>query len=376
MKKLIYIFAVALLTSCGGESYETELERLISRRDSLRSAYEEMAEVIHDLEAEIARLDTTKRLTLVTTLPAVRDTFRHYFEVYGSVDVKRNAVMLAENPGRVIEIKVKDGDRVRRGDVLVRIDDTVLRKNMAELETSYSLALTMYERQARLWEDKIGSEVQYLEAKNRKESLESSLATMQEQIQRMTVRAPFNGVVENVTIKLGEMAGAGVPLMRVLDLSEFQIESEVPERYAGLLKTGSAVDVVFPGRDTLHASISSVGSFINPGNRTFRILVEVDAENGIFKPNQLTVLRINDQLVTDAVILPANVIQQDAQGKSFVFKAVKQADGSTIAFKQPIRTGATYQGKTLVIAGLEGDEHVIDKGSRSIRDEQRIALVQ
>ncbi|TVR40609.1 MAG: efflux RND transporter periplasmic adaptor subunit [Cryomorphaceae bacterium] len=374
MKKLVYFAAVVLFTSCGNDSYQTELDQLKSRRDSLRNVYENLAETIHELEAEIARLDTNKRLTLVTTLPAERDTFRHFFEVYGSVDVKRNAVMVAESPGRVIDIKVKDGDRVQRGQVLIRLDDSVLRKNMAELETSYELALTLYERQERLWKDKIGSEVQYLESKNRKESLENSLATLQEQIQRMTVRAPFSGVAENVMIKLGEMAGAGVPLLRVLDLSEFQIESEVPERYAGLLKTGSAVEIIFPGRDTLNATISSVGSFINPGNRTFRILVDVDAENGKFKPNQLTILRINDQLVPDAVVLPANVIQQDAQGKSFVFIAVQEPNGAHRALKQVVQTGATYKGKTLVRSGLKGNEHIIDKGSRSIRSEQLISL--
>lgn len=374
MKKIIYPFLIALFTACGNSTPQTDLGQLIEKRDELRKQYDELGKEIAEIEQEIALLDTTKRKTLVTVLPAAVDTFRHYFEVYGSVDVKRNALLVAESPGNVKSIRVKDGDRVSAGQVILELDDDLLQKNLAEINTNYDLAKSLFERQDRLWKENIGSEVQYLEAKNRMESLENSRATLQEQLNKTTIRAPFSGVVDEVMIKVGEMAGVGVPVARILDLSEFHIEAEVPENYSANLSEGSEVEVIIAGSDTLKASISNVGSFINPANRTFRILVDVDAETGRFKPNQLTILRINDQTVPQAVVLPGTVIQQDAQGKDFVFVAEKTNGRYADVKKVTIQTGRSYQNQTHVISGLKGSELVVDRGSRSIRDGQEIEI--
>ncbi len=374
MKKIIYPFLIVLFTACGNSTPQTDLGQLIEKRDELRKQYDELGKEITELEQEIALLDTTKRKTLVTVLPAKVDTFKHYFEVYGSVDVKRNALLVAESPGNVKSIRVKDGDRVSAGQVILELDDNLLQKNLAEINTNYDLAKSLFERQDRLWKENIGSEVQYLEAKNRMESLENSRATLQEQLNKTTIRAPFSGVVEEVMIKVGEMAGVGVPVARILDLSEFHIEAEVPENYSASLSEGSEVEVIISGSDTLKASISNVGSFINPANRTFRILVDVDAETGRFKPNQLTILRINDQTVPQAVVLPGTVIQQDAQGKDFVFVAEKTNGRYADVKKVNIQTGRSYQNQTHVISGLKGSELVVDRGSRSIRDGQEIEI--
>src|SRR5690606_22348548 len=235
MKKIIYPFLIALFTACGNPTPQTDLGQLIEKRDELRKQYDELGKEIAELEQEIALLDTTKRKTLVTVLPAKVDTFKHYFEVYGSVDVKRNALLVAESPGNVKSIRVKDGDRVSAGQVILELDDDLLQKNLAEINTNYDLAKSLFERQDRLWKENIGSEVQYLEAKNRMESLENSRATLQEQLNKTTIRAPFSGVVDEVMIKVGEMAGVGVPVARILDLSEFHIEAEVPENYSSNL---------------------------------------------------------------------------------------------------------------------------------------------
>lgn len=375
MKKIVYPILILFLTACGNTTTQTtELDELIEQRNELRTEYDELGTKIGKLEKEIAKLDTTKRKTLVTVVSAKVDTFNHYFEVYGNVDVKRNALLVAESPGNVQSINVKEGQNVTKGQVIVKLDDALVRKNIDEVETSYELAKSLFERQERLWKESIGSEVQYLEAKNRKESLESTLATLQEQVDKTTIRAPFSGVVEEIMLKEGEMAGAGVPVTRVLDLSEFHIEAEVPENYSMSLSEGNAVEVIFPGVDTLNATISTIGSYINPNNRTFRILVDVKAKNGRFKPNQLTILRINDLTAPGAVTLPSNVIQQDAQGNDFVFVAAETDGRFAKAIKTSIKTGQTYLGKTQVISGLQGDERIVDRGSRSIRNEQEIEI--
>lgn len=375
MKKIVYPILILFFTACGNTTVEnSDLDELIEQRNELRTEYDELGTKIGKLEKQIAELDTTKRKTLVTVVSAKVDTFNHYFEVYGNVDVKRNALLVAESPGNVQSINVQEGQNVTKGQVIVKLDDALVRKNIDEVETSYELAKSLFERQERLWKENIGSEVQYLEAKNRKESLESTLATLQEQISKTTIRAPFSGVVEEIMLKVGEMAGAGVPVARVLDLSEFHIEAEVPENYSRSLSEGNAVEVIFPGVDTLNATLSTIGSYINPNNRTFRILVDVEAKNGSFKPNQLTILRINDLTVPGAVTLPSNVIQQDAKGNDFVFVAEETDGRFAKAVKTSIKTGETYLGKTQVVSGLDGDERIVDRGSRSIRNDQEIEI--
>lgn len=375
MKKIVYPILILFFTACGNTTVEnSDLDELIEQRNELRTEYDELGTKIGKLEKQIAELDTTKRKTLVTVVSAKVDTFNHYFEVYGNVDVKRNALLVAESPGNVQSINVQEGQNVTKGQVIVKLDDALVRKNIDEVETSYELAKSLFERQERLWKENIGSEVQYLEAKNRKESLESTLATLQEQISKTTIRAPFSGVVEEIMLKVGEMAGAGVPVARVLDLSEFHIEAEVPENYSRSLSEGNAVEVIFPGVDTLNATLSTIGSYINPNNRTFRILVDVEAKNGRFKPNQLTILRINDLTVPGAVTLPSNVIQQDAKGNDFVFVAEETDGRFAKAVKTSIKTGETYLGKTQVVSGLDGDERIVDRGSRSIRNDQEIEI--
>lgn len=375
MKKVSYIILILFLTACENSSIEnSDLSELLEQRNELRTQYDELATKIQNLEKEIAKLDTTKRKTIVTVVSAEVDTFKHYFELYGNVDVKRNALLVAESPGNVQSINVREGQNVTKGQVIVKLDDALVKKNIEEVETNYELAKSLFERQERLWKENIGSEVQYLEAKNRKESLESAMATLQEQLSKTTIRAPFSGVVEEVMLKVGEMAGGGVPVARVLDLSEFHIEAEVPESYAMNLREGNEVEVIFPDVDTLNATITTIGSFINPNNRTFRILVDVKAKNGRFKPNQLTILRINDLTAAEAVILPSNVIQQDAQGNDFVFVAEDTDGRFAKVHKTSIKTGKTYLDRTRVISGLNGDEQIVNRGSRSIRDGQEIEI--
>jgi len=379
MKKAIYPILILLISACGSTTQEgngNELEQLIAERNELRTQYNELGTEISQLEKQIAKLDTTKRKTLVTVLPAKVDTFRHYFEVYGSVDVKRNSMLVAESPGNVEAILVDEGATVNKGQAIIKLDDKMIRKNIDEVETSYDLAKTLYEKQERLWEENIGSEVQYLEAKNRKESLENSLATLQEQLSKTTIRAPFSGVIDDISIKVGEFAGAGVPVARLLDLSDFHIEADVPESYSTDLKEGNEVLVIFPGSDTLDAKITTIGRYINPANRTFRILVEVEGENGQFKPNQLTVLRINDKTVPNSVVLPSNVIQQDSKGNDFVYVAKKTDGPFAVVEKTSVEMGEVYEGRARVISGLEGGEDIVNRGSRSIRDEQEIEITQ
>jgi membrane fusion protein, multidrug efflux system len=374
MKKTIYLALVLLMAACGTtETQNSDLNALIQKRDSLRLEQEKIVALMTDLDAKISELDTTKRKTLVSVIYPDTGNFDHYFELYGNVDVKRNAVLLPENPGNVKSISVKEGQNVAQGQVIMRLDDDLIRKNIAEVQTNYQLAKTIFEKQDGLWKQKIGSELQYLEAKARKESLENTLETLNKQLEKSTIRAPFAGVVDHIMINVGEMAAPGMPVARVIDLSDYHIEADVPEKYIASLRAGDRVDVIFPGVDTVKAAISSVGNYINPGNRTFLIQVDVDEKSGRFKPNQLTTLRINDFKSKNAVMLPSSAIQQDAQGNNFVFVAENGARFHTVR-KKIVETGMSYSGKTHVISGLMGNEKIIDRGARSVRDLQEVEI--
>lgn len=345
----------------------TELESLLAERDSLRTVREQAEARIAQLDELIAALDNHGERTLITAYTPVKGTFRHFFEVYGNVESDRAATLYPEMPGLVQAIAVREGETVKRGQVLLRLDSEVLQRNMNELRTSLELAKTLYDKQQRLWEQNIGSEVQYLEAKNRKESLESAVATLQEQINKTVVRAPFDGVVDKIFPKIGEMASGQMPVARVVNNSSLYITAEVSERYTGKVKQGDPVEVIVNRTDTIQSRIARVGAYINPANRTFEIRVDLETAYPNLKPNSLVMLKINDYSVEDAVAIPSSLIMQDGEGRDYVFLVKPNGSNQTVAVKQPIAAGQGYLGQTLVLEGVEPGVPIIDKGSRSVR---------
>ncbi len=379
MKNILRILVFATLgavsfTACGGGE-QTELQKLISERDSLRVIRDGTEVRILELEALIAELDTTVERSLVTTYTPIISTFQHFFEVYGNVDTDKAATLFPETPGMVQQILVSEGDNVKRGQVLIRLDSDVLSRNIAELETSLELAKVLYDKQKRLWEQKVGSEVQYLEAKNRKESIENSIATLQEQTSKSTVRAPFDGVVDKIFPKIGEIASGQQPLVRIVNLDDVYVTSEVSERYIGKVKAGDQVAVVVNRTDTLHSKITRVGTFINPNNRTFEIKVDLDGIVRNVKPNSLVVLKINDYSKPESIAIPSSLIMQDGKGSDYVFVVERNGSNTSVAKKRNITTGMRYLGTTVIEAGLDLSTPIIDKGSRSVREGDVVEII-
>lgn len=356
-----------LLAACGSEQ-QSDLQKLKADLDSLKLVRSSVEEQILAVEEQIDLMDTTIENALVTSYETDKGTFKHYFEVYGNVETDKAATLYPESGGVITSIRVEEGQNVSKGTVIVTIDTDLIDKNIAELETSLDLANTLFEKQKRLWDQNIGSEVQYLEAKNRKESLENSLATLQEQRNKSTVRAPFSGVIDKIFPKEGEMAGMQMPVARLISLEGLYITADVTERYVNDIAAGDSVWALFNRTDTIAGVISRVGKYINPNNRSFEIKVKLNSEGAGLRPNSLVALKINDYTQQEAITIPSSLIMQDGQGADYVYVIRKDEHQRSVASKRSVKTMMSYEGKTMVSEGLKKGDLLIDKGSRSVRD--------
>lgn len=369
MKNTLKFLTVSLLLagmySCGEQ--EDELSAMKSQLDEFKSESAELKVKIQELEDEISRQDpdfrkNQRKSVLVTTLNPNKGKFEHFVEVTGSVLSKKNVSISAEVSGRVKEIVTREGMSVRKGQVIARVDAESIQRNLEEIHTQLELARVLFEKQERLWNQQIGTEVQYLEAKNRKETLEKNLASLELQKDRSTIEAPFNGTVEELIVRVGELVQPGSPVASFVGEDDLFIEGDISERYVGILNKGDSVSVRFPSiNKTLKTVVTAIGRIINPDNRTFKIEVLLPKMDMI-KPNMISVLNIQDYSADDVVVIPSYLILKDNRG-SYVF-IVKEG----VAQKKYIERGMTYEGETEIKEGLDGSEVLIDKGFREVGD--------
>ena len=373
MKPIYFLLIANLIVACGGETLEDKKQKL----GKLKSQAVTLNQKIQELETEIIQSDPNynqlaNQRTLISTLKIQPETFQHKIDVRGSVASRKNVLVSAETNGRIESINVREGDQVRKGQLLIAIDASILENSVEELKTALELATTVYNKRARLWEQKIGSEIQYLESKNQMETLQHKLATTRSQLRQSQVRAPFNGVIDDVQAKLGEMAMFGSPLLRILSVDDMHLEADVSEKYLGRLSKGDSVNLYFSSFELEFASkITSLGQVINPQNRTFSIEIALPPGEIKYKPNLVAIVEITDYLKNDAITIPSELVQQDSQG-SFVY-AVDGAADDLKAKKIHISTGKSYKAKTEILDGIEAGTVLVQAGHREVTDG---ALVQ
>ena len=335
--------------------------------EELKAEANELTTSISELEAELMKLDPefakqNQKSILITTAPVKKGEFDHYVEVTGSVLSKKNVMISAETSGRILEVPVLEGMRVNKGTILARIDAESIERSIDELENSLELATTLFEKQERLWNQKIGTEVQYLEAKNRKEGLERNLASARTNLDKAIIRAPFSGTVETVEVRLGELVQPGMGMFQFVGESDLFIEADISESYIGVLSKGDSVDVNFPSiNKDIQTKVSSVGAIINPNNRTFKVEVFLPNITNV-KPNMISVLKILDYQSADAVIVPSYLILSDNRG-DYVFTV---ENGKSL--KKYVVRGKTFDKETEILEGLVGTETLVDKGFREVGD--------
>ncbi|WP_345159691.1 efflux RND transporter periplasmic adaptor subunit [Pontibacter saemangeumensis] len=377
MKRNIGIYAVALmlgLAACGESTdKEAQLAELKKERESLE---EQIAALEADLKAGGKTVATEKKTVPVSVATMAQDTFRHYLEVQGRVDFDQNVFVSPKVGGVLTSMRVSRGDRVSKGQTMATIDAQVLEQNMAELQTRLDLARIAFEKQQNLWDQKIGTEMQYLTAKSNKEALERSLATLQQQRDQFNVKAPISGVVDDVVPNAGEAVMPGMGIIRVVNTQGGKIVAEVSEAYQAKINEGDNAMVYFPDLDKeVEMTVDVVSRFIDPTSRAFT--VELRFKNGndmTLRPNMVAVVRILDYSKAGVVVLPVNLVQRD-ENKAYIYIAQKEGD-RYVAARKEIETGMNYDGKVEVLSGLSGNEQVITAGFRDLNEGQPVVFAQ
>ena len=385
MRKLAVLISIPLLmVSCGKNEQSVDeliengnLSEIKSKKSELSKQQSELNARIDRLDEVIHELDKTKRLDLVTTHKVGDTLFKHYAEVQGDVTTDENIIIYPEFSGVLSDVRIKEGQNVNKGQVLAKIDDGGLSNELAQLESKTRLAKTTFERQERLWDQNIGSEMQFLEAKTNYEGLQSSVKRLQAQLEKTVVRAPFSGIIDQVFTEEGEVVAPGQNrLFQLVNLSEMYVKAEVPEGYLNSIGKGTEVLVEISSLNKdFKGKIRRVGNTINPNNRSFTIEVDVPNENGKIKPNQIATLKLNDYRAEKAVVVPENALIKNAKGESVVFIVEKTGEENIGKAKRIIvETGYSYKDMVEITNGLEPQQTLILEGAKNLRDGQEVKI--
>jgi membrane fusion protein, multidrug efflux system len=376
------LLAATLLVACqGNKNQENEIpENLEEKRALLKEKRQELStltEFIDKLEKAVAEQDPTMvadNRALVTTAPVERTDFKHYVEIQAAVEADDYVDVTSEVAGRIMKLTVEEGDNVRSGQLVAQLDLEQLDKQMAEVQKSLELAETVFERQKRLWDQNIGSEIQFLEAKNNKERLEKSLETLEYQRSKSKVYAPASGIVETVFLQSGEIASPGMPIVQILNPRKLKAVADVPENYLRSVQVGQTVTIEFPALgEEQKARVVLIGRTIDPANRTFKVEANLRKTHRLIKPNLLAVMFIKDKQMNDVVTVPLEMVQQEVGGKDFVY-VVKEGEEGPVASKVYVKTGDSYDGSIVIEEGLEGGETLIMQGARGLADQEPLKI--
>ncbi len=383
MKKLFLLAGIPLmLLSCGEKEKSVDdvlqsqdLTEIKAKKAELSSQQGELTTKINKLDEAIKKLDKNRQLNIVTLDTLSDRLFKHFAEVQGDVATDDNIIIYPEFSGLLSQVNVDEGDEVRKGQVLARIDDGGLSSQLAQLEAQAALAKTTYERQKRLWDQNIGSEMQYLEAKTNYESMQNSVNQLKAQIGKTVVRAPFSGTIDEVFTERGEVVNPGQnQLFRLISLENMYVEADVPENYLSQIKKGTDVKVEIGtlGKE-IDGKVTQVGSNINPNNRTFQVQIAIPNSNGMVRPNQIATIKLNDYTAESAVIIPEGTIQKNAMGESLVYILESNDQKDTgIAKKVIVETGYVYKDSIEITKGLKPGQILIVEGAKNLRDGQEV----
>ena len=326
----------------------------------------------------ISAIDTTKKLSQITTIKVTKEVFNHYLELQGNVSTKQNIIISPEFNGVLRAVYVEEGQIVKKNQLLAKIDDGGLGQQLAQLKIQTNLAKTTFERQERLWKQKIGSEIQYLQAKSNYEAQREQINQLNSQLAKTEVRAPFDGTIDDVITDQGNVVAAGItPLIRIVNLNEMYIETNVPEAYLSSVVPGKTVYVDFPILNkTITASVRQAGNFINAANRTFKIEINIPNMDQLIKPNLTAKLRINDYSNESAFLIPQSIISENADGKQYVY-IVQNTNSSNFGVTKRviITTGKNYQDQVEVLNGLKSNMLLIEEGARSVKEGQEVEII-
>ena len=365
MKKILLVVVISIL-SCENNDLDNKKKKLDNLKNSLVETYAQ----IDALEKEITELDSNfiqKNYELVSVIKLDNSPFIHEIELRGNVESKKNVVVVPEVVGKYNSVIVSEGQFVEKGALLAKIDSDIFDNNLTEIKTNLDLLKTIFERQSNLWKNNIGSEIDYLRAKSNFESLRSRYNATKVQKSKFEITAPFSGIIDEVNVKVGEMASPSIPSFRILNESEYYLSVDVSETYLNSFRIGDSVKIINNDGEFISSKIISISKVVNPINRTFNLGIEIPKPLlELIKPNQILNTLLIDYQNNNSISVSSDIIFNDERG-SYVF-VVNDFDGEMIARKVPILTGKSFRYKTEILSGLKGEELIIDKGSTEVMD--------
>lgn len=384
-KNIILLVGISLLWACGKSEKtvdqiieEGSLPEIRAKKSELNSKQKEISDKIALLNEKIEKLDTAESRPLVTVEKLSDTVFKHYVEVQGDVKTDENIVIYPEYSGVLTKIYVEEGQQVNAGQTLAKIDDGGLSSQLAEAQTQLALAKTTYERQERLWNQQIGSEIQYLEAKTKYEAMQNSVNQLQAQLAKTVVKAPFKGTIDNVIADQGQLVSQGQnQLFRLINLRDMYVSADVPETYLGKINKGTEVIISLKsiGKE-YKGEVKQVTSFINPNNRSFEVKIAIPNADEAIKPNLIATVKLNDYSAQNALVIPQSILQENAKGESIAYYIEKKNDSVGVAKRAIVTTGKSYKDKIEITEGLNQGQIIILEGARTIREGQEVKIAQ
>jgi len=387
--KNIYLLIIitVFLNSCSNKKEPSleeilatnDVELLKSRKSEIDAKLEELSLDLNQLNNKLNVLNKDRNTPLITTITTSEQQFNHFIELQGNVKTKQNVLVYPEMPGILNKVYVKEGQKVKKDQILATIDDGGLSQQLMLLESNEQLAKTTFERQKRLWDQQIGSEIQYLQAKTSYDSQKNATRQLKKQLDKFTIRAPFSGIIDDVFKEKGTVVapGPGAEIFRIINLSNMYIETDVPESYISSIKKNKMVEVNFPILERSYdSSIRQVGNFINPSNRTFKIEVGIPNIDGEIKPNLTAKLKLNDYSNLNAILIPQSIISENSNGQQFIYVVKEDKENRQVyAERLVIETGKTDGDFIEVTKNLDANVEVILEGARSVNNGQVVKVI-
>lgn len=369
-KQYLILLSIGLLfNACGGKKNNVQQKR--AELDKIKKEIASLQNQAEKLEAEIEALEPKKDKTkLVETEVVEAAAFETYLNIEGKADAEQSTIATAQLPGTVTQVLVKPGDAVSAGQALAYMDNSTLRQSRGQIEQQLTFANTLFEKQKRLWQQGVGTEIQYLSAKNQKEALEKTLATLDAQLSMYTVKAPISGTVESVDTKIGQAAAPGIPMFKVVNLSNLKVVADIAESYSSKINKGDKVKIVFTDvNKTIESTVSFASKVIDPLNRSFKIEIRLNGATEI-KPNMLAKLKIADYRNENAITVPTNAITAGVDEKYVMVKIMQ--NGKVVAAKRIVKPGHTGESRTEILEGIQAGDEIIVTGFQELNDGQII----
>ena len=384
MKKLATLLILLLFVQCEPKDKkkfsdiisEGSLEEIQLLKTTHVKTINQLKKELEQLNEVLLSKDQTQRYVLIGSIELEEEIFEHFVSFQGSIETDKNIVIYPEIPGLLKKIHVTEGQQVTQGDLLAELSDGGLIDQLEQFKLQLKLAKTTYNRQKRLWNQKIGSEIQFLQAKTNYLSLQKSVSQMNDQVTKTKITAPFDGIIDHIIADSGSNLSPGMtPIMRIINLDQMKVTAEIPEMHLPNIQKNTSAIVSVPVLGIqFNEVVANVGNFINPNNRSFRVEISINNQNGALKPNMTAEIKVNDYKNREAILVPIKDVLENQNGESYVYLLEVSDEANDIykVVKTFVKLGKTLDNKIEILEGLKAGDKIVEEGIRLVKDQQLV----